>query len=143
MTYLIVLAFHIMSVISWMAMLLYLPRLMVYHCDADKGGVQSETFKIMERRLLRGIGTPAMLATWAFGLYLFFSSGYASDGSFWLYVKLTGVLALSAVHMRLAWHVKLFAKDSNAHSSRYFRIINEVPAGFMVVIILLVVTKPF
>nr|WP_306263526.1 protoporphyrinogen oxidase HemJ [Pararhizobium sp. IMCC3301] len=136
-------AFHILAVISWMATLLYLPRLMVYHCSAAAGSEQSETFKIMQRRLLRGIGTPAMLVSWALGLYLIGAGGYLGDGTYWLHGKLLLVILMSAVHFRLAWHVKQFASDQNRHSERYFRIINEVPAVIMVGIVILVVVKPF
>ncbi|MEH6725011.1 MAG: protoporphyrinogen oxidase HemJ [Hyphomicrobiales bacterium] len=136
-------AFHILAVISWMAMLLYLPRLMVYHCSAEIGGRQSETFKIMEKRLLRFIGTPTMLLTWVFGLYLLISAGYLSDGTLWAHIKLLFVVVMSALHMRLAWHVKRFAADENRHSERYFRIMNEAPAVVMVAIVILVVVRPF
>lgn len=143
MLYLWVKAFHILAVISWMAMLLYLPRLMVYHCNAEAGDVQSETFKIMQRRLLKGIGTPAMLVTWVLGFYLLADGGHLTDGSYWSHAKLLLVVALSAFHMRFAWHVKRFASDANVYSERYFRIMNEVPAIIMVGIVVLVVVKPF
>lgn len=143
MLYLWIKAFHILAVISWMAMLLYLPRLMVYHCIATEGDAQSETFKTMQRRLLKGIGTPAMLVSWALGLYLVLDGGYLINGTYWAHVKLLLVVLLSACHMRLAWHVKRFSVDSNTHSERYFRILNEVPAVIMVGIVILVVVRPF
>lgn len=143
MLYLWVKAFHILAVISWMAMLLYLPRLMVYHCNAAKGDVQSETFKIMQRRLLKGIGTPAMLVSWVLGFYLIIDGGHFTDGTYWAHVKVLLVIIMSACHMRLAWHVKRFAEDNNQHSERYFRILNEVPAVIMVAIVILVVVRPF
>lgn len=143
MLYLWIKALHILAVISWMAMLLYLPRLMVYHCTAAIGDVQSETFKTMQRRLLRGIGTPAMLVSWVLGLYLVADGGYLTDGTYWAHLKIALVVAMSACHMRLAWHVKQFANDANRHSERYFRIINEVPAVIMVGIVILVVVRPF
>ncbi|MFK8032547.1 MAG: protoporphyrinogen oxidase HemJ [Hyphomicrobiales bacterium] len=143
MLYLWMKAAHIFAIISWMAMLLYLPRLMVYHCGATSGDVQSETFKVMQRRLLKGIGTPAMIASWILGLYLIVDGGYLIDGTYWAHAKLVLVFALSVCHMRLAWHVKRFADDKNEHSDRYFRILNEVPAIIMVGIVILVVVRPF
>jgi protoporphyrinogen IX oxidase len=146
MLYLWVKAFHIIAVISWMAGMLYLPRLFVYHCDAEKGSVQSETFKVMERRLLRAIITPAMIATWIFGLWLTWigpDSRYGWFGAGWLHAKLLLVLALSAMHGIMARWVKDFAADNNQHSQRFYRIINEVPTILMILIVLLVVLKPF
>ncbi|MCR9237905.1 MAG: protoporphyrinogen oxidase HemJ [Alphaproteobacteria bacterium] len=143
MLYLWIKAFHILAVISWMAMLLYLPRLMVYHCSASAGGQQSETFKIMERRLLRGIGTPAMMVSWVLGLYLVADGGYLSDGTLWAHLKILLVIVMSVLHMRFAWHVKRFAADENTYSERYFRIMNEAPAVVMVAIVILVVVRPF
>jgi putative membrane protein len=139
-------AFHIIAVIAWMAGLLYLPRLFVYHCAAEKGSVQSETFKTMERRLLRGIINPAMIATWVFGLSLAWLGPDSRVGWFnsgWLQAKIVLVLLLSAVHGLFARWVKDFAADNNRHSERFYRIINEVPTVIMVLIVLLVVLKPF
>ncbi len=137
-------AFHLVAVISWMAGLLYLPRLMVYHCDAEAGGKQSETFKIMERRLLKAIMTPAMIVSWAIGLALVWASGPAYVlGTAWFWVKLVLVVGLTGVHMMLAGHVRKFAEDCNERSKTYFRIINEVPTVLMLVIVILVVVKPF
>jgi putative membrane protein len=139
-------AFHIIAVIAWMAGMLYLPRLFVYHCGAEKGSVQSETFKVMERRLLRGIVNPAMIATWAFGLWLAWHGpdprfGWFASG--WLQAKLVLVVLLTAVHGLFARWVKAFASDNNRHSQKFYRIINEVPTIIMIVIIILVVLKPF
>jgi len=139
-------AFHIIAVIAWMAGMLYLPRLFVYHCAAEPGSVQSETFKVMERRLLRAIINPAMIATWVFGLWLAWlgpdsRSGWFASG--WLWAKIILVLALSAVHGLLARWMKDFAQDRNRHSQKFYRIINEVPAVLMILIVLLVVLKPF
>lgn len=132
---------HILSVIAWMAAFLYLPRLMVYHADAKPGSDKSETFKVMERRLLRGIMTPAMVATWVFGIALATVADAWSSG--WLHVKLLLVLGLSAMHgMSVGW-VRAFAEDGNTKSSRFFRIVNEIPALALVVIVILVVLKPF
>jgi protoporphyrinogen IX oxidase len=144
--YLWVKAFHIIAVIAWMAGMLYLPRLFVYHCTAEKGSVQSETFKVMERRLLRAIINPAMIATVVLGLWLGWlgpDSRYGWFASGWLQAKIVLVLALSAVHGLFARWVKDFATDRNRHSQRFYRIINEVPTLLMIVIVLLVVLKPF
>ena len=139
-------AFHIIAVIAWMAGMLYLPRLFVYHCVAEKGSVQSETFKVMERRLLRAIINPAMIATWVLGLWLGWlgpDSRYGWFASGWLDAKLVLVLAMSALHGLFARWVKDFAADRNAHTQRFYRIINEVPTILMILIVLLVVLKPF
>ena len=134
-------ALHIIAVIAWMAGMLYLPRLFVYHCEAPVGSVQSETFKVMERRLLRAIINPAMIATWAFGLWLAWDAGFFSDA--WLHAKLLLVVALSAVHGLLARYVSDFAQDRNTRPQRFYRIINEVPTVLMILIVILVVVKPF
>jgi len=139
-------AFHIIAVIAWMAGMLYLPRLFVYHCAAEMGSVQSETFKVMERRLLRAIINPAMIATWVFGLALAWlgpDSRYGWFASGWLWAKIILVLALSAVHGLLARWMKDFAADRNRHSQKFYRIINEVPTILMILIVVLVVLKPF
>jgi protoporphyrinogen IX oxidase len=139
-------AFHIIAVIAWMAGMLYLPRLFVYHCAAEKGSVQSETFKVMERRLLRAIINPAMIATWVLGLWLAWlgpDSRYGWFASGWLHGKLVLVLALSAVHGLFARWVKDFAADNNQHTQRFYRIINEVPTILMIGIVILAVVKPF
>jgi protoporphyrinogen IX oxidase len=139
-------AFHIIAVIAWMAGMLYLPRLFVYHCAAEPGSVQSETFKVMERRLLRAIINPAMVTTWVFGLALAWlgpDSRYGWFASGWLWAKIILVLALSAGHGLLARWRKDFAQDRNRHSQRFYRIINEVPTVLMILIVLLVVLKPF
>jgi protoporphyrinogen IX oxidase len=139
-------AFHIIAVISWMAGMLYLPRLFVYHCAAEKGSALSEVFRVMERRLLRGIINPAMIATWIFGLWLAWlgpDSRYGWFNASWLWAKLVLVLALSAVHGLLARWRKDFADDRNRHSQKFYRIINEVPTILMIGIVLLAVLKPF
>ena len=136
-------AFHIIAIIAWMAGLLYLPRLFVYHAMSKTGSEQSETFKVMERRLLRYITTPAMIASWLFGLWLAFSGviDWAKDG--WFHAKLFLVLVLSAYHGLLAKWTKDFALDRNTHSARFYRITNEVPTLLMVLIVILVVVRPF
>jgi putative membrane protein len=134
-------ALHIIAVISWMAGMLYLPRLFVYHCEAKVGSNQSETFKVMERRLLRAIINPAMIVTWLAGLYLAWSGSLFSAG--WLHGKLLLVLILSGVHGFFARCVKDFAADRNTRSQKFYRIINEVPTLLMIGIVILVVVKPF
>jgi putative membrane protein len=139
-------AFHIIAVIAWMAGMLYLPRLFVYHCAAEKGSVQSETFKLMERRLLRGIINPAMIATWLLGLWLAWHVADSRSALLlpgWLWAKIALVLALSAMHGLFATWVKAFGTDQNRHSAKFYRIINEVPTVSMIAIVLLVVLKPF
>jgi protoporphyrinogen IX oxidase len=136
-------AFHVIAIIAWMAGLLYLPRLFVYHATSKVGSEQSETFKIMERRLLWAIATPAMLASWLFGLILAFSGliDWTRDG--WFHAKLALVLALSAYHGLLVMWTKDFALDRNARSARFYRIANEVPTLLMIGIVILVIVRPF
>ena len=135
-------ALHVISVIAWMAGMLYLPRLFVYHADAEKGSIQSETFKIMERRLYRGITTPAMLAAWVFGLWMVFA-GMVDWSTVWPWLKAAFVLALSGFHGFLGRNLRNFASDSNTRSSKFFRAINEIPTLLMIVIVIAVIVKPF
>lgn len=140
--YLWIKAFHLIAVMSWMASMLYLPRLFVYHVDAEKGSVQSETFKTMERRLLRYIGTPAMLVTWILGFMLLAANPeVASNG--WIHFKLLLVFLMSGFHGACAGWMKKFARDENTKSQKFFRIANEVPTLLMIVIVILAVVKPF
>jgi protoporphyrinogen IX oxidase len=133
---------HVIAVMSWMAGLLYLPRLMVYHCDAAKGSELSETLKVMERRLLVYIMRPAMIVSWILGLWMIF--GYLGlKGNIWLHFKLLFVVLLTVCHAFLAVRVKDFAMDQNTRPQRYFRIINEVPTLLMIGIVILVIVKPF
>ena len=132
---------HLASVISWMVGFLYLPRLMVYHVDAEIGSVQSETFKVMERRLLKGIMTPAMLASWVFGLWLMVLIEGWTQG--WFVAKLFLVLILSVIHMITAKWVREFDADERNRTSRFFRLVNEIPAVLMVLVLILVIVKPF
>jgi protoporphyrinogen IX oxidase len=134
-------ALHVIAVIAWMAGMLYLPRLFVYHCDAEIGSKQSETFKMMEHRLLKAIVNPAMAVTWLAGLYLAWAGHWLSAG--WLHWKLLLVIAMSGMHGFLARCVKDFAADRNRRSQRFYRFINEVPTVLMIVIVILVVVKPF
>ncbi len=134
-------ALHVISIIAWMAALLYLPRLMVYHADSAAGSEQSETFRVMERRLLKAIAGPAMLSAWIFGLWLVWLTQAWSAGWFW--AKLLCVVALSVFHGLLARWVKAFGAGQNRHSSRFFRIVNELPTALMIAIIILVIVQPF
>ena len=134
-------ALHVIAVIAWMAGMLYLPRLFVYHCGAEKGSKQSETFKLMERRLLKAIMNPAMIVTWLAGLYLAFAGPWFSAG--WLHGKLLLVLILSGVHGFFSRCVKHFAADDNTRGEKFYRIINEVPTILMIGAVILVVVKPF
>jgi putative membrane protein len=129
--------------VAWMAGLLYLPRLFVYHAMAPTGSNRSETFKVMERRLLRGIMMPAMIATWGFGLVLAGTPGLVDWRMGWIWAKLALVAALSGFHWALARWRGAFSANSNTHSPRFFRIINELPTLAMIGIVLLVVVKPF
>jgi putative membrane protein len=135
-------ALHVISVIAWMAGMLYLPRLYVYHADAQKGSVQSETFKIMERRLYRGITTPAMAATWVFGLWMVFA-GMVDWASIWPWVKAVMVILLSGFHGVLGRWRRDFAEDRNLRPSGFYRAVNEIPTVLMIVIVIAVIVKPF
>ena len=134
-------AAHIFMVIAWMAGMLYLPRLFVYHARATKGSELSETLKVMERRLMRGIINPAMVLTWILGLTLATVGDHWSEG--WLHGKLALVLLLSGVHGALSRWRKQFERDENRHSEKFYRIINEIPAVLLIGILILVVVKPF
>ena len=136
-----VLVLHIVSVISWMAGLLYLPRLFVYHVDAAAGSEMSETFKVMERRLLRAIMTPAMIASWIFGLWLAALTGAFAEG--WFHAKLLLLLLLTASHMAMARWRKDFERDKNSKSAKFYRVANEAPTLLMIGIVIVVVVKPF
>ena len=136
MLYVWVKAFHVIAVISWMAGMLYLPRLFVYHCEAEVGSKQSETFKLMERRLLRVIINPAMILTWVLGLGSWHTAG-------WMHAKFALVIILSALHGMLVRYWRDFEADRNHRSQKFYRIINEVPAVLMIGIVILVIVKPF
>ncbi len=134
-------AFHVIAVIAWMAGMFYLPRLFVYHCEAETGSRQSETFKLMERRLLKAIINPSMMVAWLLGLWLAYDGGFYRSG--WFQAKLVLALAMSALHGWLVGRVRDFAADQNRYSAKFYRIINEVPTVLMVVIVILVIVKPF
>ena len=134
---------HVISVIAWMAGMLYLPRIFVYHAAAEVGSVQSETFKIMERRLLRAIINPAMGAAWIFGLMLLFTPGLIDWNDGWIYVKLFAVVVMSTFHGQLARWRKEFEVDANQRASGFYRAVNEVPTVLMIVIVVMVIARPF
>jgi putative membrane protein len=134
-------AFHVIAVISWMAGLLYLPRLFIYHSEAKIGSDQSETFKVMERRLVKIIMNPAMMITWVLGLYLAWQSFQFQGG--WLHAKITLVVLLTVVHVIFSRAVRGFAADGPRRTARYWRMMNELPTVLMILIVILVVVKPF
>ena len=134
-------AFHIIAVISWMAGLLYLPRLFVYHTMAKPGSEQSETFKVMERRLLKYIMLPAMIVSWGLGIAMILEGHLLTVP--WFQAKLVAVLALSAMHGLLSRCTRDFSLDRNRHTQKFFRIVNEIPTVLMIAIVLLAVLKPF
>ena len=135
-------ACHIIAVIAWLAGLLYLPRLFVYHCEAEPGSKRSEMLKVMERRLLRAIMTPAMVGTFVFGAAMLIEPRFETTEG-WFHVKLASVLALAVLHGLMARWRKDFAADKNTRSQRFYRIANEAPAVLMIAIVILVVVKPF
>jgi len=136
-------ALHIISIISWMAAMLYLPRLFIYHCSVDTGSPQSELFKVMERRLQRAIMTPAMISSFLFGGLLLATPGLIDWSQGWIHVKLTCVLAMAAMHGMLAKWRRDFAEDRNWRTAYFYRWVNEVPTLLMIVIVIMVVVKPF
>ena len=133
-------AIHVIAVIAWMAGMFYLPRLFIYHCEAEPGSIQAETFKIMERRLLRVIMNPAMTIAWVFGLWLAWEGNFFADG--WFHIKFAAVLAMSAAHGDLSRGVRLFAVDRNQRTQRQWRMINEIPTILMMLIVVMVIVKP-
>lgn len=142
-SYLWVKAVHVISIIAWMAGLLYLPRLFVYHVGAEKGSLQDQTFKVMERKLLRYIMNPAMIASFLTGIWLLvlLSPGIWTEG--WLHGKLTLVVAMAAMHGMMAKWCRQFAENANTRSARFYRVANEVPTVLMIAIVILVIVKPF
>jgi putative membrane protein len=141
--YLWIKALHVISVIAWMAGMLYLPRLYVYHCGAAPGSVQSETFKVMERKLLRAIVNPAMIATYLFGIGLLLMPEGPSLREPWLLAKLALVLILSGMHGLFARWRKDFEADRNIRSARFYKFMNEVPTVLLIGIVVLVIVRPF
>lgn len=136
-------ALHILGVIAWMAGLLYLPRLFVYHCEAEVGAADSERFKVMERRLLRAIMNPAMVAAYLFGTALLLTPGIVDWSAGWIYTKLAAIAALTVMHHIYAVWYQRFRDDGPRRAQRVYRIANEVPALLMIVIVIMVVVRPF
>jgi putative membrane protein len=136
-------ALHLIAVIAWMAGLFYLPRLFVYHTQVAAGGAESELFKTMERRLLRAIMNPAMIVVWLFGLTLVLTPGVVDWHRGWWHLKLLSVLAMTGFHHHLATARKAFLADQRPKTERYWRGMNEVPTVLMVVIVIMVIVKPF
>lgn len=136
-------AIHVIAVIAWMGGMLYLPRLYVYHTQVEAGSAQSELFKVMERRLLRAIINPAMAVAFVFGIILLASPGVIDWGEGWIWVKLASALGMGAVHGFYARWRRDFGADLNKHSERFYRAWNEVPTVLMIVIVVMVVVRPF
>ena len=136
-------ALHVIAVIAWIAGMMYLPRLFVYHTAAQKGSIQSETFKIMERRLYRGIITPAMIATWIFGLTMAFTPGIIDWHQGWVWVKAISVILLTAIHGYYGRQVRAFANDTNSKPQGFWRVVNEAPFILVIVIVIMVIVQPF
>lgn len=134
---------HLISVFAWMAGLFYLPRLYVYHTAAAPGSESSETFKTMERLLLRAIMNPAMVATWTFGALLVLTPGVVDWRAGWWHGKLTGIVGMTLFHHHLAYARKDFAADARRRSQRYWRAVNEVPTVLLILIVIMVIVKPF
>ena len=140
-TYLLFKSLHLISVISWMAGLLYLPRIFVYHSET-KIESQSETFKVMEKKLYNYIMMPAMILSWLFGLLLIHSLGFSIFSELWMQIKTVSILILTYYHFYLGKHLKMFALNDNNKSSKFFRFINEIPTILLIVIVFVVVFKP-
>lgn len=136
-------ALHVISMVAWMAALLYLPRLFVYHAGVTPGSATAETFKVMERRLDRAIMTPAMIATYVFGILLALVPGVVSVESWWFYAKLLLVAALTVIHFLLGRWRREFAADNNRRPAVFYRVVNEIPTLLLIGIVILVVVKPF
>ena len=139
--YLWVKALHVIAVIAWMAGMLYMPRLFVYHCSAEIGSTQSETFKIMERRLYKAIINPAMMVAWVVGLYIAWEQSFFTHA--WFHAKLAMVVLMTVIHVMLGRYVRDFAADRNTHSHKFYRVINEIPTLLMIGAVIFVIVKPF
>ena len=141
--YLLFKSLHLIAMISWMAGLLYLPRIFVYHCETkEKNTVQNETFKTMERKLFNYIMMPAMILTWVFGISLIHSLSFSIFSELWMQIKIVLVLLITLYHFYLGKCVRLFLVDRNNKSSKFYRFINEVPTVLLIIIIFVVVFKP-
>jgi putative membrane protein len=136
-------AFHVISMIAWMAATFYMPRLFVYHCDLRPGSAESERFKIMENRLFKQIMNPAMIATWVFGVSLVLTPGVIDWSAGWWHVKLLCVILMSGFHGAMSRWRKDFLSDANRRSQKFYRIANEVPTVLMVIIVIMVIVRPF
>jgi putative membrane protein len=136
-------AFHVIAVIAWMAGMFYLPRLYVYHCDVPRGSTESERFKVMERRLLKQIVNPAMIAAWVFGVLLVLTPGVLLWSNGWWYVKLVSVILMSGFHGALSRWRRDFLEDRNTRPQRFYRFANEFPTVLMAVIVVMVIVRPF
>ncbi len=141
-TYLLLKSLHLIAVISWMAGLLYLPRIFVYHVENNNDQNTSNIFKVMERKLYFYIMMPAMVLTWVFGLLLISSIGFDQLASKWLHIKLVLVLILTIYHVFLGFCLKKFSIDKNTYSSKFYRIFNEVPTILLILIVFIVIFKP-
>lgn len=136
-------ALHVMSVIAWMAGMFYLPRLYVYHCDVRPGTAESERFKVMERRLLRQIINPAMISAWVCGIAMAFTPGVIDWNAGWWHVKLAAVILMTGFHGALSRWRRDFRDDRNRRPARFYRIANEVPTLLMIVVVTMVIVRPF
>ncbi len=136
-------ALHIVSVIAWMAGLFYLPRLYVYHCALRRGTAESERFKVMERRLLKQIMNPAMIATWSFGVLLVLTPGAVDWSSGWWHIKLLSVILMTGAHGAMSKWRRDFLEDRNRRRHQFYRMANEIPTVLMLIIVIMVVVKPF
>lgn len=136
-------ALHVIAMVAWMAGMFYLPRLYVYHCDLVPGSAESERFKVMEYRLLKAIINPAMIATWLFGTMLVLTPGVIDWGSGWWHVKLTAVILMSGFHGAMSKWRRMFLDDRNTRPQRFYRIANEVPTVLLIVIVVMVIVRPF
>ncbi|WP_291299126.1 protoporphyrinogen oxidase HemJ [Elioraea sp.] len=134
---------HVIAIIAWMAALLYLPRLFVYHCEVAPGSVESERFKVMEYRLSRYIASPSSIAAWVFGILLVLTPGVVDWASGWWHFKMLGILVMTGAHHAMMARRRDFLQDRNRRPQRYFRIMNEVPTAAMVVIVVMVIARPF
>ncbi len=141
--YLWIKALHVISMVAWMAGMLYLPRLFVYHCEVARGSAESERFKLMERRLMRLITNPAMIATWSFGILLVLTPGVIDWSAGWWHVKLLAVVLMAAMHGELSRWRRGFLEDRNTRSQRFYRIANEVPTVLLLIIVVMVIVRPF
>ncbi len=134
---------HVISVIAWMVGLLYLPRLFVYHCEVAVGSIESERFKVMERRLFKQIMNPAMIASWTFGILLVLTPGAIDWHAGWWHIKLTCAILMSGAHGAMSKWRRDFLQDRNARPQRFFRIANEVPTVLMIIIVIMAIAQPF